>query len=78
MNITFSMGNGGIEYGFEILKLKIQFWGHIFTHVSGSNGPIVSKKNRIHPCVDSHQPCEFYENWFKTATHIVIVIIITS
>ncbi len=76
------------EYGFEIFSLKIPilvewkpgnlFWGHIFTHISGSIEPIVSQKNKIHPCVDSHQPCKFHENRFKTATCIVTIIIIIS
>ncbi len=34
------------------------------------------KTNWIHPCVDSHQPCEFHKNRFKTTTCVVIVIII--
>ncbi len=36
------------------------------------------RKNRVHPCVDPHQPCEFHENRFKTATYIVKVIIIIN
>ncbi len=46
-----------------------------FLRISGSIGSIVSKNNRFHPRVDSHQPCEFHKNWSKTATCIVTVII---
>ncbi len=74
------------DYGFEIFSSKPrtswvkknQFWGHTFPHISGSNGPIVFKKNRVHPCVDPHQPYEFRENSLKTVTCIVTVIIIVS
>ncbi len=60
------------------MKAKRKVLGGTFTpHITGSIGPIVSKKNRVHPRVDSQQPCEFHENWFKTATCIVLEIIIT-
>ncbi len=36
------------------------------------------KRKKVYLCVDSHQPCEFHENWFKTATCIMTVIIIIS
>ncbi len=88
MNITFSMGNGVPNTELKHFPRKTVYWlnesqktsfgGHIFSHVSGSTGLIVSKTNRVHPCVDSHQPCEFHENRFKTATCIVTVIIIIS
>ncbi len=82
-------GKWDTEYGFEIFssknttpaewKPKIQFWGHIFPHINGSTGPIVSIKNRVHPCVDSNQPCEFCENWFKIVTcNVKVIIIIIS
>ncbi len=35
---------------------KTRFEG-IFHHINGSVGPILSKNNRIHPWVDSYQPC---------------------
>ncbi len=53
------------------LNPKYRFWGHIFSHICGSIGPIVSKNNRIYPWADPHQPCEFHENRIKTATCIV-------
>ncbi len=56
--------------------MKAQFWGHIFLHISDSIGPTVSKNNKVHPWVDPHQPCEFYENRFKTATSIVRILYI--
>ncbi len=52
------------------LNQKNRFWGHIFPHICGFIGPIVSKNNRVHPWVDPHQPCEFHENR-TTATCIV-------
>ncbi len=52
------------------MKAKKPVLGHIFSHISGSIGPIVSKKIRVHPFADSHQSCEFHENRFKTATCI--------
>ncbi len=52
------------------MKAKKPVLGHIFLHISGSIGPIVSKNNRAHPWVDLHLPCEFPENWLKTATRI--------
>ncbi len=55
------------------MKAKKPFLGLIFPHISGSITLIV---NGVHPCVDSHQPREFHENWFNTATCIVTVIII--
>ncbi len=53
------------------LNPKNWFWRHIFPYICGSIGPIISKNNRVHPWVDLHQPCEFHENRFKTATCIV-------
>ncbi len=54
------------------LNPKNWFWEHIFPHICGSIGPIVSKNNRVHPWVDlPHQLCKFHENWFKIATCIV-------
>ncbi len=54
------------------LNPKNLFWGHIFPHICGSIGPIVSKNNRVHPWVNPHQRCEFHENQFNTVTCIVI------
>ncbi len=46
---------------------KNWFWGHIFPHIGGSIGPIVSKTiGFIHEW--THTPHEFHENRFKTAT----------
>ncbi len=57
------------------MKAKKPVLGAHFPHISGSIGPTVfKKKNRVQPCMDLHQPCEFHENWFKTATCIVTVI----
>ncbi len=53
------------------LNPKNRFWGHIFPHICGSVGRIVSKNNRVHPWVDPHQPCEFHENRIRTATCIL-------
>ncbi len=50
-------GKWDTEYGFEIFfsrnhipvewkQKKNQFWGHIFPHIYGSIGPIVSKKKK--------------------------------
>ncbi len=36
------------------------------------------QENKVDPCVDSHQPCEFHKNRFKTATSILTVIIIIN
>ncbi len=52
-------------------KPKTQFSGHIFPHINGSIGPIISKNNRIHPWIELHQPCEFHESWFKTTICIM-------
>ncbi len=83
-------GKWSTEYSFEIFtsknsilaewKPKNQFWGQIFPHISGFIRPIVSKqkKNRVYPCADSHQLCEFHENLYKTTTYIVTVIIIIN
>ncbi len=82
-------GKWGTEYSLEIFssktpipaewKLKNQFWRHIFSHISGSiDWTNCFQKNRTHPCVDSHQTCEFHENPFKTVICIVTVIIIIS
>ncbi len=80
-------GKWGIKYSFEDFsskkpiraewKPKNWFWGHIFLHVSGSIGPIVSKFNRIQPFVDSRESREFHKNWFKIVTYIVTVIMIS-
>ncbi len=87
MNITFSMVNVVPNTVLKFLhqktytgwmKAQNQFWWDIFPHISGSIGSIVSKNNRVHPCVDPHQPCELHENQFKTVTCIVTVIIIKS
>ncbi len=76
MNTTFSIENGVPN---TILKFfpqkslyrlnknqKTSFGAH-----SDSIGPIASKNNGFHLCVDPQQPCEFHENLFKTATCIV-------
>ncbi len=49
-----------------------------FPHISGSIGPIVSKNNRVLRCADPHQPREFNENRFKTATWVRAEIIIIN
>ncbi len=49
------------------MKAEKPVLGHIFPYIGGSIGAIVSKNNRVHPYVDSHQPFEFHENRFKTA-----------
>ncbi len=49
---------------------KTGFWAN-FPHICGSIGPIVSKNNRVHSWVNSHQPCKLHENWFETSTCIV-------
>ncbi len=41
------------------LKPEIWFWGHIFPHICGYIGRIVSKNNKVHPRVDLHQPWNF-------------------
>ncbi len=41
---------------------------HIFSYISGSTEPIVSKNKRIHPRADPPQLHKFDENLFKTAT----------
>ncbi len=82
-------GKWSTEFGFQIFssgypilaewKQKNQFWGQIFPRISGTVGPIVSKKIGFsHVWTRSYQSCEFNENWFKTATCIVTVIIIIS
>ncbi len=53
------------------LKPKKLVLGAHFPHICDSIGPIVSKNNSVHPWLDPHQPCEFHENRFKTATCIV-------
>ncbi len=53
------------------LKSKNWFCGHIFPHICGFSGPIVSKNNIVHPWADPHQPCKFHENRFKITTYIV-------
>ncbi len=45
--------------------------GTNFPYVSGFIGLIFSKTNRVHPWMDSHQPCKFHENQFKTVTCIL-------
>ncbi len=82
MNIFFGRGEMGVRntvFKFfpkkkpipSDLNPKSWFWGHIFPPIGGCIGPIISKNNRVHPLVDSHQPCELHENRFKTATCIV-------
>ncbi len=70
-----------IEYRFKFfpqknpiplnLNQKNWFWQRISPHTSSSMQSIVSKNHRVHPQVDPHLPCEFHENWFKTANCIV-------
>ncbi len=52
------------------MKSEKPVLGHIFLYISGLMGLIVFKNNRIDPWMDPHQPREFYENWFETATCI--------
>ncbi len=75
MNITFLW-----EMGYQILFLSVFFkkthtgWMKAEKPVLVAHfllyqyffGSIVSKNNRIHPWVDSHQACEFPENRFTT------------
>ncbi len=59
MNVTFFFGKCGTKYSFQVFFSKNPipsdlnpinwFWGHIFPHICGSIGPIVSKNNRVHP-----------------------------
>ncbi len=87
MNTTVSVENVVPNAVLKFFLQKSPYWlnesqktglGHIFSHGGGSIGLIVFKNNRFHPCVDPHQPGEFHENWFKTATCIITVIIIIS
>ncbi len=77
------MENGVPNTALKFFPQKIPYWLNksqksVFVHMSGSIKPMVYKKNTVHPGVDSHQPCKFHENWFKTTTCIVTVIIIIS
>ncbi len=83
MNINFSKGNEVPNRALKFFpqnpipaewKPKNQFWGYIFPYISDSLDRLFPKKSRVHPCVNSHQTCEFHENRFKTATCIVTVI----
>ncbi len=81
INITFSAENGVRNAVFKFFPLKNSyrlngsqktgFWGHIFPHISVSIGPTVSRNNRGHLWIDTHQLCEFHENRFKNATYIM-------
>ncbi len=78
---NFFCGKWGREYGFKVFswktpipaewKLKTHFWGYIFPYICNFILPIISKNNRVNPWVNLHQPCEFHENWFKTAAGII-------
>ncbi len=76
MNITFSMRNGVPNTALKFFPEKSPYRRNESqkpvsrAHISGSIG-LFPKKYRVHPCVDSHQPCKFHENWFRTATCIV-------
>ncbi len=88
MNITFSAGNGvpNLALKFFLKKphtdrmkakkpfLEVHFHSYQWFYWTD----YFQKKNRIHPCVDSHRLCEFHENRLKTATCIVTVIIVIS
>ncbi len=88
MNITFSMGNVASNTALKFFSLKIPYWlnesqktsfGVTFSRISVVLlDRLFPKKNRVYLCVDSHQQRELHENWFKTATCIVTVIIIIS
>ncbi len=65
---------------FKFFPQKISYWlnksrklvlGHIFPNIVGSIGAIVSKNDSVYPQLDPHQPCEFHEKQFKTATYII-------
>ncbi len=92
MNITFSIGNGVRNTALKFFPQKTPYWlnesqktsfGGTFSLISvvlldRLFSKKINKKNRVHPCVDSHQLCEFHENLFKIATCIVTVIIIIN
>ncbi len=64
VNIMFSVGNEVPNTVFKFFSQKSPyrlnesrktgFWGHIFSYICGSAGPIVSKNNRVHSWVDQH------------------------
>ncbi len=77
MNITFFMGNGVPNTALKVFPQKPPYWQNESQKNSfeGTFSPVsvvlldqLFPKQRVYPCVDSHQPCEFHENWFKTAT----------
>ncbi len=87
INITFSMGNGVLNTALKFFYQKTPYWlnesqkinfGATFSPISVVLLDRLFPKNRVHTCVDSHQPCEFHENRFKTATCIVTVTIIVN
>ncbi len=89
MNITFCMGNGVPNTTLKFFHQKTTYQLNKSQKTSrGGTFSLISvvlldrlfpkKKSRVHPCVDSHQPREFHENQFKTASRIVTVIIIIS
>ncbi len=84
MNIIFSMGNGVLNTTLKFFPRKTPYRlnENQKTSFGGTFSPTSvlkkKKKSRVHLCVDLHQPCEFHENRFKTATCIVSVIIIIS
>ncbi len=81
-------GKWGTKYSFEIFSSKppyrlnesqkTSFGSTLFSISVVSIGPIVSQKIGLNHYVDWHQPWEFPENQFKTATYIVTVIIIIN
>ncbi len=81
MNITFSGGKGVPNTVFKFFPQKNipsefnqeNWFGAHFPYIYGSIGPIVSKSDRDHQWVDPHQPCDFHENRFKTATCITLL-----
>ncbi len=54
--LSFCIGNEVPNTVFKFLYPKNWFWVHIFPHICGSIGPVVSKNGRFHLWVDPHQP----------------------
>ncbi len=76
MNIIFSMGNGVPNMALKFFPQKPPYGLNESQETSfeGTFSPISvvrldwlfpKKKNRVHPWMDLHQPCEFYENCSK-------------
>ncbi len=87
MNITFSMRNGVSNMALKFFSQKPPHigWMKAKKPVLGAHFPSYQwfywnncfQKNRVHPFVDWHKPCEFHENRVKTTTCIMTLIIIS-